>query len=258
MNSIISIITAIIITVSNLFGFAPVTEFFENLFSVEIFGEENKYTEELPEEPSEEDAETEENFDSENGNLNLNGPETQPEPVSDVKLVPAEGSTTIIDETTKAITGLNLFITEKELKEDFLAVEGDGYYELEYTNSDSKDWPGTGTRVKVYDNSNAAEPVAVYTIVIYGDINGDTIPDANDSTFASDEAVFITNWSRTEIYDEVTNAIIPNSEYNFYKTMAADLNNDGVVDATDALLIGDVAIGIRTIDQNTGETRKIG
>ena len=258
MNSIISIITAIIITVSNLFGFAPVTEFFENLFSVEIFGEENKYTNELPEEPSEEDTETEENFNSENNNLNLNNPEIQPEPVSDVKLVPAEGSTTIIDETTKAITGLKLFITEKELREDFLAVEGNGYYDLEYINSDSKNWPGTGTRVKVYDNSNATEPVAVYTIVIYGDINGDTIPDANDSTFAYEESVFVTNWSRAEIYNEVTNTVIPNSEYDFYKTKAADLNNDGVVNATDALLIGDVTIGFCTIDQNTGETRKVG
>jgi len=237
MNSIISIITALIITVSNLFGFAPVTEFFETLFSVEIFAEENEHAEELPEEPSEEDTESKETIYQEDADINLNAsePAPEPEPVSNVKLVPVDGSTTVIDENKKIITGLREYIQAKDLS-DFFVVDGDGYYELEYADELHFGWPGTGTLVKVYDNSDTSEPVAVYTIVIYGDVNGDTYVTAADSTYISNEVDGITNWSETE-----------------YKVIAADINRNGVVDAEDAKLVGDASGGFYTIYQNIDE-----
>ncbi len=234
MNSIISIIMALVITVSNLFGFAPVTEFFEKLFFDDIVGEEI-YTEELPQKPFDEETstETEENLGSENENLNADAPE--------VKLVPAEGSTTVIDENTKIITGLKQFISEFEFREDFVAVDGDGYYETEYPSSKFKGFTGTGTKIKLYDNTNPEEPVAVYTVVIYGDVNGDSIVTATDSACIDEEFNGKTNWSQQQ-----------SEEYNFYKTMAADLNKDGIVNADDSVIIGDSAAGIRTIDQVSG------
>lgn len=223
MNSIISIITALIITISNLFGIVPLTEFFENLFSVEIFDEEKEIAKD-------------ETIELENGNTDSDVSVTKP--VSDVRLVPAEGSTTIIDENTKAITGLEMCLTENALRERFLAVEGDGCYELELMEGYTGNWLGTGTKVKLYDNTNTAEPVEIYIIVIYGDVNGDSIADAADGTETKNEALEQTNWSRQDCED-----------YDLYKTLAADLNKNGVVEYDEGKIISDVSIGFSIIDQ---------
>ena len=238
MNSIVSIIMTLVITISNLFGLLPVTDFFEELFSFGIVEKGPEYGEELPKEPS---NEKEEITELENSNVNASVPEEAPETVSTVKLVPAEGSTTVIDENTKTITGLKQFISELEFREDFVAVDGDGYYETEYPSSGVKGFTGTGTKIKLYDNTNSEEPVAVYTIVIYGDVNGDSTVTATDGTNIDEELKGITSWSQQQ-----------SEEYNFYKIMAADLNKDGVVNADDSVIIGDSAAGIRTIDQVSG------
>jgi len=79
--------------------------------------------------------------------------------------------------------------------------------------------------------------VATFTIVLYGDVNGDGIISAVDS----DDCVLVQNWMIE--WDEKEDAA-------FIK--AADVNGDGRVDAIDADVITAHINWIITIDQATG------
>ena len=164
-----------------------------------------------------------------------------------VKLIPMAGSTTVIDTDKMAIYGLEEGVREIELRNYFLDVEGDGFFTITPVETGCY---GTGTKVTLYDNQAPTVPVETYTIVIFGDVNGDAFVQAIDRTWASEEVQMTSNWSYEEIFDG--SAIVANPDYDPYKTMAADLNADGVITATDATIIGDASIGILTIDQTTG------
>ena len=164
-----------------------------------------------------------------------------------VKLIPMAGSTTVIDTDNMVIYGLQEYLTESILRNDYLAVEGDGFITI--TPVDTGCY-GTGTKVTLYDNLAPTVPVETYTIVVFGDINGDSFVQAIDCTYADEENLMITDWSQEQIFDGSANVANPN--YDLYKTMAADLNGDGIIDSTDATIIGDASIGIIVIDQVTG------
>ncbi len=167
-----------------------------------------------------------------------------------VKLIPMAGSTTIIDRDINVITGLREYILSEDiLRNSYLDVEGDGFFTV--TPVDVKCY-GTGTKVELYDNLDPTTPIETYVIVIYGDINGDSIAQAIDSTYADDEGLMLTNWSEETVYDEATGTMVANPNYDPYKVMAADLNGDGIIDATDATIIGDATIGMIVINQVTG------
>ena len=166
-----------------------------------------------------------------------------------VKLIPMAGSTTVIDRDINVITGLREYITSEDiLRNSYLDVEGDGFFTI--TPVASKQY-GTGTKVELYDNIDPTTPIETYVIVVYGDINGDSAVQAVDSTYADDEGLMVTNWSEEFIYDASGNQIA-NPNYNPYKVMAADLNGDGIIDATDATIIGNASIFMFKIDQVTG------
>lgn len=95
--------------------------------------------------------------------------------------------------------------------------EASGYDELECIKSST--FIGTGSVVNVYESDNL---VASYTVVLYGDVNGDGIIDSSDKT-------------EVESYIAGTSTLIVSGNINF---RAADVNFDGVVDSTDATLIG--------------------
>lgn len=167
-----------------------------------------------------------------------------------VRLIPMEGSTTIIDRDINVITGLREYIiAEDTLRNNYLDVEGDGFFTI--TPVATKQY-GTGTIVELYDNLDPTTPIETYVIVIYGDINGDSIVQAVDSTYADDEGLMLTNWSEETVYDKATGTMVANPDYDPYKVMAADLNGDGIIDATDATIIGDASIGMFRINQVTG------
>jgi len=80
----------------------------------------------------------------------------------------------------------------------------------------SADIIGTGTKIKVIDKATS-EVIEEYTIVIFGDYNGDGLADSEDTTYFASISNF-------EIFDYF--------EYE-YLYMAADINGDGSVDSMD-------------------------
>ena len=72
-----------------------------------------------------------------------------------------------------------------------------------------------------------------YTVVIYGDLDGNGTCDANDSFLVG----------------MINNGLISLDRLNAYEKMAADPNHDGVVDANDAMLLNDAALLKQVVSQ---------
>ena len=87
---------------------------------------------------------------------------------------------------------------------------------------------GTGTTINVLDEESNI--VDTYTVVIFGDANGDGYVDGQDSLF-----IWMIIWSG----DTSVNA------YN----LAADANRDGVIDELDVDLVEEVGALSATIEQ---------
>ncbi len=155
-----------------------------------------------------------------------------------VKLIPMAGSTTVIDADTMAITGIGRYATEATLRSTFLDVEGDGYFTV---TPSKKTACGTGTVIELYDNVTG-ELLETYTIVVYGDLNGDSRIGNDDYSIAQAEYDMVTSWSDPA-----------SSEYDFYKTMAADFDGDTMINIGEAADIGRFVLGTVDIDQITGE-----
>ena len=97
---------------------------------------------------------------------------------------------------------------------------------LQYKETD--DGFGTGTVVEVVDDEGVV--VDSYTIVIFGDVNGDGYVDGQDSLF-----IWMIIWS-------------DDTSVNAY-SLAADANRDGVVDELDVELVEEVGALSATIQQ---------
>lgn len=134
---------------------------------------------------------------------------------------PADGTYTVIDEDTGFIYGLAEGIYGIE---DFVYADG---YELTYNMTSSGF--GTGTTV---DLSIGGNVIRTYTIVIFGDVNGDGIVDAFDQT----DLTAVTNFET--MY-----------EFGSAMEMAGDVNRDGVVDAFDLSIITSAANFEQTVSQ---------
>ena len=155
-----------------------------------------------------------------------------------VKLIPMEGSTTVIDDETMAIYGLQRYATEEILRDSYLDVEGDGYFTV---TPSKKTACGTGTVIELYDNVTG-ELLETYTIVIFGDLNGDSNINNSDYSIALAEVDWFTAWSDPT-----------SGEYNVYKTMAADFDEDEMIGRNEAEGINRFVLGAVDIDQTTGK-----
>jgi len=137
------------------------------------------------------------------------------------------GSSCIINCLDNFVYGLTPGITSLEN----YAVTAPGYI-LEYVTT--VNGFGTGTVVNVTLNGATIES---YTIVIYGDVNGDGNIDSIDAGKIVDYQNYIITW------DPVNDAA---------KRKAADLNGDGNIDSIDAGIAVDAENYMVTIDQTTG------
>ena len=149
-----------------------------------------------------------------------------------VKLIPMANSTTVIDYDKKFIYGLKLVVTESDLRNIFLDVEGSGYFTVQPGTL------GTGAIVTLYSNydPNFSEE---YRLVIFGDVTGDGLVTASD---VSEIKRFIAD------NESVPNLDNRSSPFFF----AADLYQNGVVNQSVASIVNQIALGARGIDQQTG------
>ncbi len=99
---------------------------------------------------------------------------------------------------------------------------------------------GTGTIVNVTKDGVTVES---YTIIIYGDVNGDSEVDNNDAGWIVD----LSNYKYTALDAAADAAVIK----------ACDLFRDGVIDENDACVITDVQDSSQAINQTTGVTEPV-
>ncbi len=162
-----------------------------------------------------------------------------------VALVEQPGSTTVIDRDNKVIYGLGTRMKASDYDKIYLDVEGDGYFTV--TPADGRaGFYGTGTVISLYDNnSTTGEPVEVYYVVIFGDVNGDSDINAADASAVEDEYFWVTGWSREG-----------SDDYAYYKLIAGDLDKDGDIDVNDHTNIVNYTVGVIAIDQTTGTVER--
>ena len=72
-----------------------------------------------------------------------------------------------------------------------------------------------------------------YTVIIYGDLDGNGTADANDSFLVT----------------MINNGLLSVDSLNEYERMAADPNHDGVINAADAALLNDAALLKQVVNQ---------
>lgn len=94
---------------------------------------------------------------------------------------------------------------------------------------------GNGTRLQLLNSIGTI--IDELTIVIFGDVNGDSSIDSMDAGIIVDHENYIVTWD-------------PISDAAFIK--AGDLNGDGVIDSIDAGIAVDAENYLVTIDQSTG------
>ncbi|MBQ7548597.1 MAG: phosphodiester glycosidase family protein [Clostridia bacterium] len=139
-----------------------------------------------------------------------------------------DGSTAVID--GDMIYGLKQKLTKSAFENDYITAEN---VSITYSGSGSSRYLGTGTVVTV-TSEQTGEVVAAYTIVIYGDVDGNGSADAND---------------RIALTNAVSGSADPLD--GAYK-QAANLNGDRRINAQDLVKLNNVLAGMSEIDQTTG------
>ena len=142
-------------------------------------------------------------------------------------ITPVSGAT--IDNQTHRITGLTAGGTAAGFEQNYVTVSG-GSFEYEYPTA--KQVMGTGTKVKVYDVEQ--QLVDTYTVVIFGDVNGDSWYDGVDAYFVS----------------LIANGLISQSNLSDAQLAACDANHDGAIDTADVALIERAGLLLNDINQN--------
>lgn len=137
------------------------------------------------------------------------------------------GSNCMINGLNNFIYGLDPGITSLD---DYVDVAQG--YELECIPSTAGFGTGTLVNVKLGE-----ETVESYTIIIYGDVNGDGNIDSTDAGLTVDYENYIISW------DPVADAAT---------IKAGDLNGDGIIDSIDAGITVDTENHISFINQLTG------
>ena len=177
-----------------------------------------------------------------------------------VKLVPVEGSTTMIERYVggaEVIESYNdgysvtadrytadagfdkwyIYGLAKELNnsngilDNYIKVSGDGYYDVEYVSGTDV---GTGVKISVYDNFDTSAPVEEFHIIIFGDVTGDGYIEGTDVNLIR---LHVNSFAKFE---------------NPWELRAADVTGDRYIEGTDVNLVRLVVNSFEKLDQVTG------
>lgn len=143
---------------------------------------------------------------------------------TDCELAPVTGSTTVVETKKRVVYGLAEELTLDTFKAHYAEVIGTGTIQCEDSVL------GTGSVIKVMDGATCR---LEYTVIIYGDLDGNGTTDANDSFLVS----------------MISNGLLSVNSLNEYEKMAADPNHDGVINAADAVLLNDAALLKQVVNQ---------
>ena len=141
-----------------------------------------------------------------------------------------EGSKAVINSENGFIYGLKIGVTEWEIVDEYIQVVGKAHLEFEYVA-----YVGTGTIVRLVSDVTG-EVLETYTIVIFGDLNGDGLVNNQDIVIAKS-----------------MNAQTTDSQISDAVAFAADLFEDGSVNNSDITIMKGMKSGIISLDQATRE-----
>lgn len=162
----------------------------------------------------------------------IGGPGDSEEPDAPVVPMPNIQSGTYTLNENGTITGLNVYnknITAKDLMNKLIVT--DGTAKITTANGTDKSGTsavGTGDQVKVYDNAGVLQ--LTYTVIIYGDANGDGTVDAKDLLCVQKDILLM------------------NKLEGIYST-AADTSKDGFISWLDLLQVRKHILKLKSIQQ---------
>lgn len=128
----------------------------------------------------------------------------------------------VVDEETGFTTGYIYGVTAGDAAEDYFALVNPDAGTVEWTVGTASNVNGTGAVATVKDTKGNA--VAEFTLVIFGDVNGDAAITATDTA-------------------TVSNAALGGAIDGVANQMAADTNGDASVTATDSATVANAALG---------------
>lgn len=138
----------------------------------------------------------------------------------------------IIDFLTYTVTGLNPGLTSLESLTNVVKDNCVWTYDTAYSRL------GTGSKAILMHED---EVVQEYTILIYGDVDGNGWCDANDA--------FLVNL--------IVNGMLSSNDVSEYAWRAADCNHDGMINEFDVELLTLAAVKLDEVDQSAFETELV-
>ncbi|MBR4766059.1 MAG: dockerin type I repeat-containing protein, partial [Clostridia bacterium] len=162
------------------------------------------------------------------------------------KLIARNPDKTTVDRDRHIVYGFadedgDVYVTLQKLTGTFLDVEGNGTMQVTpaYTYND-KGLYGTGAVVTVIDNATGL-PVEgeTFTVVVFGDLNGDGRVTSVDTTAIRNEIAGNTTWSDPE-----------SADYNAIKLLAGDIDHNGSISSVDTTAVRANVACTQFIEQN--------
>lgn len=151
----------------------------------------------------------------------------------EISLVLVEDSGAKLDAAHSIVYGIDQGLTAEDMS-SYLQVAGNGHLEYEYNA-----YIGTGSIVKLYNDYTGALE-GTYTVVLYGDLNGDGVINSTDLSIEKSMVIGATDASFNSIF-----------------AYAADINNDGDINNSDLSAFKSVVVGAAHLDQSTRELTQI-
>lgn len=134
------------------------------------------------------------------------------------------GTTAKVDYSKRFITGLQAKLSSL----DAFVFVSDGC-EMRYSSP-----IGTGSPVYVKQDNATIE---TYTVIIFGDVNGDGVYDGQDSL----------------IVNCLANGLLTREQVGEAKWMAADCNHDGEINSSDVLMLEQAGLLLANVDQSVNQ-----